>query len=302
MVRLGINLTHGPRGGAAELGRVLERVAGAGLDHVLLGDHISFHDGHGIDGLVAATAYLMLQPTLDVYVAVYLLPLRHPVLVARQLATLAELAPGRLILGIGVGGEDRHEVEICGVDPATRGRRADEGMAALRGLLGGGPFSFHGAFFDFDEVVIRPAPGPVPLIVGGRSNAALRRAGRYGDGWLGIWNSARRFVEAIGIVAAEAERAGRGEVNWQHGMQIWCGIGRDRETARQRVAERMESVYKLRFERFERYTPFGTAAEIAEYLRPYQGAGCSHFNLIPQAGDVEEAIEGAAEVKRLLGG
>ena len=62
----------------------------------------------------------------------YLLPLRHPVLVARQLADIERLAPGRLVLGVGVGGEDRHEVAICGVDPATRGARMDECLAVLR--------------------------------------------------------------------------------------------------------------------------------------------------------------------------
>ena len=79
------------------------------------------------------------HPTLRVHVAVYLLALRHPVPLARTLATIAELAPGRLALGVGVGGEDRHEIEICGVDPATRGSRTDEALAIVRGLLSGEP-------------------------------------------------------------------------------------------------------------------------------------------------------------------
>jgi alkanesulfonate monooxygenase SsuD/methylene tetrahydromethanopterin reductase-like flavin-dependent oxidoreductase (luciferase family) len=71
---------------------------------------------------------------LPCYVALYLLPLRHPVLVARQLASIAELAPGRLTFGVGIGGEDPHELEICGVDPRTRGRRMDESLEILREL------------------------------------------------------------------------------------------------------------------------------------------------------------------------
>src|SRR4051794_41944047 len=107
-------------GGPEHRRRTLRRVAGAGVDHLCVGDHVSFFVGAGSDGLIAAASLLAAQAALPVYVGLYLLPLRHPVLVARQLATLAELAPGRLTLGVGVGGEDRHAVAVCGVDPRTR--------------------------------------------------------------------------------------------------------------------------------------------------------------------------------------
>ena len=109
--------------GPETAGAFLARAEQAGIDHICCGDHVSFFGGLGFDGLVQATALAMLHPTLPVYTGVYLLPLRHPVLVARQLADIARLAPGRLIFGVGIGGEDRHEVSSCGVDPATRGRR-----------------------------------------------------------------------------------------------------------------------------------------------------------------------------------
>src|SRR6204780_2055299 len=85
----------------------------AGIDHICCGDHVSFVAGLGFDGLVQATALAMLHPALPVYSGVYLLPLRHPVLVPRQLADITRLAPGRLIFGVGVGGEDRGEVSMC---------------------------------------------------------------------------------------------------------------------------------------------------------------------------------------------
>src|SRR6266481_4943940 len=116
----------------------LAQAGKAGIDHVCCGDHVSFA-GTGFDGLVQATALAMLHPALPVYCGVYLLPLRHPVLVARQLADIARLAPGRIILGAGIGGEDRHEVAICGVDPATRGKRMDECLTIVRELLTGKP-------------------------------------------------------------------------------------------------------------------------------------------------------------------
>src|SRR6266480_2894386 len=188
----------------------LTRVAAAGIDHVCCGDHVSFFTGMGFDGLVQATALAMLHPTLPIYSGVYLLPLRHPVLVARQLADIARLAPGRLIFGVGVGGEDRHEVSVCGVDPATRGLRMNECLTIARQLLTGTVTTFHGTFFDLDDALIAPAPAAaIPIIVGGRSDAAIRRAGRLGDGWLGVWNSPRRFAAAVGLAAQEAAAAGR---------------------------------------------------------------------------------------------
>ncbi len=84
-----------------------------------------------------ATALAMLHPALPIHTGVYLLPLRHPVLVARQLADIDRLAPGRLVFGVGVGGEDRHEVAVCGVDPATRGLRMNECLTVVRQLLTG---------------------------------------------------------------------------------------------------------------------------------------------------------------------
>lgn len=155
-----------------------------GLDHLVVGDQVTFFGGFGVDGLVHATFLLALHPQLAVHTNVYLLPLRHPVPVARQLSTISSFAPGRLVLGVGIGGEDRHEVVSCGVDRSTRGRRMDECMRIIRDLQLGAPMTFHGEFFELRDVVIDPPPlPPVPIIVGGRSSDAVRRAGQFGDGY-----------------------------------------------------------------------------------------------------------------------
>ena len=277
---------------------LLGRVREGGLDHVFVADHVSFHTGLGMDGLIQAATAAALVPDIGVVIGVYLLALRHPVPVARQIASLCESAPGRLTLGVGVGGEDRHEIEICGVDPRTRGRRTDESLAALRGLLSGRPHSHHGEFFDFDDALIVPAPDPpVPFLVGGRADAAIRRAGVHGDGWLGVWCSPRRYRAAV----AEVEAAGAGrDVAFRHGLQVWVGIDDDRARARERLAKRMEGMYRVPFERFEKYSPYGTPAEIAEALAPYVEAGCSLFNVMPVADGTERGVDGVAEVRARL--
>ena len=279
----------------------LARVAAAGIDHICCGDHVSFFGGMGFDGLVQAAALAMLHPALPIHTGVYLLPLRHPVLVARQLADIARIAPGRLVFGTGIGGEDRHEVAACGVDPASRDRRMDECLTVVRQLLTGKAVTFHGTFFDLDDVAIAPAPAePAPVIIGGRSDAAVRRAGRLGDGWLGIWASPRRFAAAVELAADEAARAGRPGPPARHAMQVWCGLADTKEAARAYLAPAMEAFYQLPFERFERYCPYGTPDDIAEFLAPYAAAGCREFNLIPQAPGHDYAIAGTASVKRAM--
>jgi alkanesulfonate monooxygenase SsuD/methylene tetrahydromethanopterin reductase-like flavin-dependent oxidoreductase (luciferase family) len=211
------------------------------------------------------------------------------------------MAPGRLVLGIGIGGEDRHEVEITGVDPATRGRRTDESLGALRNLLTGTPVTHHGEFFDFDEAIIRPAPSPsVPIVIGGRSDAAFERVARFGDGWLGAWVSPERFAASVERIEQSAALGGRDGVTWRHGMSVWCGFGRTREEGAGHVAPMIERLYKIDFERFERYTPTGSPEDVAEALVPYVRAGVADLNLISVAADPDAAIQATGEVRRLL--
>jgi len=281
---------------------LLARAAGGGLDHVFVADHVSFFVGAGMDGLIQAAAVTALEPSLGVVVGVYLLALRHPVPVARQIANLCQYAPGRLVLGVGVGGEDRHEIEICGVDPRTRGRRTDESLLALRALLRGEPCSHRGEFFAFERAWIAPAPDPpVPILVGGRSHAAVARAARQGDGWLGLWCSARRYAAAVAEIEARARELGRSPAPRRHGLQLWAGFDRDRDRARRRLAAGMEGFYRgTPFERFEPYSPWGSPAEVAAFLAPYAEAGCTLFNVMPVAESPEAAIDAVAELKRHL--
>ena len=109
----------------------------------------------------------------------------------------------------------------------------------------------------------------MPLVVGGRSEAALRRAGRLGDGWLGIWTTAQRCAEAIRRVEEHAISAGRRDVSWRHGMTFWCGFGDDRAQARDRVAPVMEGLYRLPFDKFERFVPYGPPEQVAEFVTPF---------------------------------
>jgi len=112
------------------------------------------------------------------------LPVRSPVLVAKQATSTAVLTGNRLVLGVGTS-PWREDYEVLGVPWEDRGRRMDEALAVIRGLAAGEYFEYHGKVFDFAPVKIAPVPGePIPVLIGGHSGAALRRAARVGDGWL----------------------------------------------------------------------------------------------------------------------
>lgn len=273
-----------------------------GLDGLLAGDHVTFH-GYGNDGLLTLTAIAAATETIELKTGVYILPLRHPVPVALQAAQLDQLSMGRLVLGVGIGGEDPHEYWSCGIDPSTRGARANEALQIIKRLWTEDNVTFIGKQFQIEDVTVYPKPfRPIPIFVGGRSDAALRRAGRYGDGYTGIWQSLDRFREAGEKVSAAATAAGRDPAAIELGMQFWTTVASSRAEARAQVSAGMESMYRLPFERFERYTPFGTAREVAEFILPYAEAGARHVNLIATQDTPEEGIERAAEVRAELHG
>ncbi len=275
-------------------------VEGAGLDHVFIADHVSFRGGQGIDAVTYLTALGALSDRLDLMAGVMLLALRHPMVAARQLNQLAQVAPGRLIVGVGVGGEDRQEFEVCGVDPATRGRRTDAALEIVRRLLAGDRVSWSDAFFDLSDArILPPIDPPIPFVVGGRSDAAIRRAGRLADGWLATWCSPRRFSEGVALAERSAEEAGRSPA-WRHGLQLWVGADNDVEVARAQVARGMESFYRIPFDGFAKYTPAGSARDLADFLSPYVEAGAAVLNLTPRGVSSTSELEITGEVAGIL--
>jgi alkanesulfonate monooxygenase SsuD/methylene tetrahydromethanopterin reductase-like flavin-dependent oxidoreductase (luciferase family) len=112
------------------------------------------------------------------------LPVRNPVLTAKQATSTAVLTGGRLVLGVGTS-PWREDYDILAAEWASRGQRMDESIEILRGLAKGGYFGFHGKTYDLPPVKIAPVPaGPIPILIGGHADVALRRAARTGDGWL----------------------------------------------------------------------------------------------------------------------
>jgi len=148
---------------------------------------------------------------IDFLVAVLKLPVRHPVLVAKQVASVAVLTGNRFQLGVGTSPWP-DDYEICGVPWEERGRRLDEGIAIVRELVAGGYAEHHGAIYDVPAVKLEPVPTrPVPILIGGQSEAALRRAARLGDGWISAGSTEEGLVDQIRRLRRHREDVGRAD-------------------------------------------------------------------------------------------
>ena len=140
---------------------------------------------------------------------VYILPLRHPIEIAKDLSTAAIFSKNRTVLGLGAGWL-REEFEIMGVPFEQRGKRMDEQLPIIQKLLAGEVVSADGEFYNFDALRISPLPTEkVPMWVGGMNKAALRRAAQFGDGWTGAGTSFEQTLEILGELRTQRERFGR---------------------------------------------------------------------------------------------
>ncbi|HEY3708952.1 MAG TPA: LLM class F420-dependent oxidoreductase [Amycolatopsis sp.] len=136
-----------------------------------------------VDPLVATASMGAVTERIEFYTSVLKLGSRNPVLLARQVNSVAALTGGRFGLGLGVGWSPE-EFEWCGAPYEKRGKRVDEAIDAMRLILDGGMVEYHGEFFDFDKLQMSPTPPKrVPFYIGGHTEVALRRAARVADGW-----------------------------------------------------------------------------------------------------------------------
>jgi probable F420-dependent oxidoreductase len=164
-----------------------------------------------VDPLIAAAAMGAVTSTLRFYTNVLKLGSRNPLLLARQVGSVANMTNNRFALGIGIGWAPE-EFEWCGVPYARRGARVDEMIEVIRLVLAGGMVEFHGEFYDFDKLQMSPAPAQeVPFYVGGHTDVALKRAARIGDGWTSAMMTRDQLAETIAKLNAYRTEYGRAD-------------------------------------------------------------------------------------------
>jgi probable F420-dependent oxidoreductase len=263
---------------------LVRRLEALGFDSVWCGDHLSFH--HPLyESLTLLASYASITERIKLGSAVYLLALRPPAVAAKVTATLDVLSGGRLIFGVGVGGENPREFELVGVPHKERGARVTEGIDVVRALWRDTPASFDGRFTRFAGVSIDPKPvqkpGP-PIWIGGRSDAALARAGRQGDGWVSYVVTPERYAQSVAKIRAAAEAARRSLDGFVTAHLTFITVGRDYETARAQWVARLSARYAQDFGPLAgKYGVIGTPADCLEQLERFRAAGCGYFLLNP---------------------
>jgi probable F420-dependent oxidoreductase len=280
----------------AEQFELVRRVEALGFDSVWTGDHVSFH-GAIHESLTLLATYVPITSRIRLGTAVYLLALRSAAIAAKASATLDALSGGRLIFGVGVGGENPKEFELCGVPHRERGARVTEGIDAVRTLWRDTPATFKGRFTSFEGVSIDPKPvqrpGP-PIWIGGRSDAALTRAGRQGDGWMSYVVQPERYGQSVEKIRAAAGAAGRALGGFEFAHLAFITLGRDWESAKAVWVAHLSKRYAQDFEPLARkYGIIGTPEQCAEQLTRFAAAGCTYmvFNVIGEPRDERDQLE-----------
>jgi probable F420-dependent oxidoreductase len=266
-----------------ELQALVRLVDDCGYDSLWVGDHVAFAVPI-LDPLLQLAQAAMVSRRLTLGTNVYLVPLRHPVATAKQVATLDHLCEGRLIFGVGVGGEFPKEFEACGVPLAERGGRLSAAIPLLRELWSGAPVNYSGRYFGaFTEVAMLPparqAGGP-PIWCGGRADAALARAGRLGDGWISYVVTPETYSAALARIAEAAEAAERRLDRFGTGHLLFARLDHSYEAALDAATETLSRRYAMDFRRAtERYAALGRPEQIAERIRAFHDAGARHIVL-----------------------
>lgn len=299
-VQLGVSLAASWPLGLPEprqLIRLARRVEELGFASLWTGDHVVMYSPI-LDSLTTLGAFAAVTERVTLGTGVYLLGLRQPVQAAKSFASLDFLSGGRLVFGVGVGGEIATEWQASGVPVNERGPRVDEGLRVMRALWAGAHVSHHGRFWSFDDVSISPLPaqpGGPPIIVGGRSEAALRRAARH-DGWMGYLLTPERLAAGLATISALRAESGRSTPLIASHLLFSC-IGPQSE-ARETARRSLEARYRQPFDQLvDKYCLIGTPEACRRRLADFVRAGVRHIILSPvcEVADYERQLTLAAE-------
>lgn len=275
----------------------IEKVEQAGFDSFWIDDHIAFR-GNFLESLAALAAAAARTERITLGSLVYLLPLRRPAIAAKAAATVDLLSGGgRFIFGVGVGGEEAREFEVCGVPKKERGARTDEAIEVLRKLWTGETVSHNGRFFRFPDARQSPAPsspGGPPIWVGGRSEAAQRRAALLADGYAPYLFSPSRYEKGLEHVRRLAAEAGRAlddpQRPWTPALHLFVNLRENEDEALEQGAENLSMRYGMDMrDAATRYMLHGPVARCAEKIGAFHEAGVRHFIFKAAAPAAEEA-------------
>lgn len=263
-------------GSGAEYAAFFQQVEALGLDAIWAEDRI-LHPANMLDPLLLLACAATHTQRLLLGTAVMVLNLRQVAVVARQVSTLHHLAGGRLALGVSLGGRP-NEYNSLGVPMAKRVSLFRESLTVLRQLLAGDPVEHQGPFFHLEDATVRPA-ARVPMYMGGRVEAALRRAGELADGWImGPFGTVQDFRRSWPVVQEAARAAGKDPDALVAGRLLYVAVDDNRDRARESLRLFLHGYYGPMFD-VDADAIFGPPQEVAARLREQVEAGITHLML-----------------------
>ena len=280
MSELGVGLvtSGGERAGA------LEALA---IDSLWVGGHVAAPNPT-TEVITALSRLSAVTTRVEVGSAVLLLPLYQPAIVAKQIADLDRATDGRVILGVGVGGEYPAEFRAAQVPIEERGPRADEAIPLLRQLWTAQEISHDGRFYAMRAVRVHPPPARVggpPIVVAGRKPPAMQRAARLGDGWIPYLYSPRRYAASVEVIRRTADEAERDLSKFGWYAFVFVNVDADGDRARAGVAHAMGALYDQDFAvMVDHVAVAGTPTEVRDRLGAFVDAGARHFVFVPSPG------------------
>ncbi|MSQ36440.1 MAG: TIGR03619 family F420-dependent LLM class oxidoreductase [Dehalococcoidia bacterium] len=295
-VRIGLSLSTLPFSSARALWRWVERCEASDVDSIWQTDRLVSAEPL-LEPLAFAAALAGGTERLKFGMNVLVLPLRDPLVLAKQCASIDYLSGGRLLPAFGVGGNAAVEWGATGRDARVRGAQADEALAICTRLWAGERVTFEGAHYRYRDVAIAPLPvqRPLPLWIGGSSAVAIRRTARFGTGWIGGIQTAAQVAPVVAAIRAAARAAERPIDDDHYGAGFAFRFGSWEEPAVQQAAA---GIARFAPDGDARdYLAVGDAAAIVERVQQYVAAGVSKFVLRPLgAGDADVM----AQTERLI--
>lgn len=217
--------------------------------------------------------------------ATLVLPWYQPPMAAKQLADIDRNCRGRIVVGVGTGGEYRDDFVAAGIPIEERGPRLDESIALLRQFWTAEPVEHAGRHFHYEGLRIHPAPvqrGGPPIIITGRKQAAMRRAALLGDGWMPYLYSAERYARSVAVIRDIANATGRSLATFQWLAYIMVSVDEDPRKARESAANFLGKTYSQDFNDFiDRVAVTGPFDRVIERLAAFVHAGAQHLVLLP---------------------
>jgi probable F420-dependent oxidoreductase len=281
-IRIGIGFGSARTGvpTPAEICAYAERAEDLGIDSIWLSDRVT---GTQLDIACVMALFAARTRRIKMGPSVLTLPAHNPVHVARTYATLDHLSGGRrrVIMAVGIGNDPR-QCLAAGIASEERGARMEEGVEVLRKLWSAGKVTHRGRFYQFESLSIDPRPvgGPLDVWIGGRTDVALRRVARYGDGWFPSFITPDEFRAGMEKLVRYGAERGRVIDRREAGTVLLSYVTEDPARAAA-VRELAAAAFAMPVEAMNPRCAIGSAAECAERLRGFVAAGCTKFVLFP---------------------